>query len=60
VKGYKSQGNTLSPHKVKSINLLPVIKDPNQSLIQTDLAPSESSLDSGQDDEDTPQIIIDF
>jgi topoisomerase-4 subunit A len=60
VKGYKSQGNTLSPHKVKSINLLPVIKDPNQSLIQTDLAPSESSLDSGQDDEDTPQIVIDF
>ena len=60
VKGYKSQGNSLSPHKVKSINLLPVIKDPNQSLIQTDLAPSESSLDSGQDDEDTPQIVIDF
>ncbi|MAZ30496.1 MAG: DNA topoisomerase IV [Flavobacteriales bacterium] len=60
VKGYKSQGNSLSPHKVKSINLLPVIKEPNQSLIQTDLAPSQSSLESGQDDEDTPQIIIDF
>ena len=60
VKGYKSQGNSLSPHKVKSINLLPVIKEPNQSLIQTDLAPSESSVESGQDDEDTPQIEIDF
>ena len=61
VKGFRAQGNSLSPHKVKSIVLLdPIVKDSSQLYLNGDGEPKESSFETKQDDEDTPQIVLDF
>jgi topoisomerase-4 subunit A len=53
VKGLKAQGNTLTTHKVKSINLLAPLEPP----VETPL-PEEPS--DGEDEDTQSQIILDF
>jgi len=54
VKGFKAQGNSLSPYKVKSISLLPSVEVP---IVEED----PNSLNHEEDDDDEQsQIILDF
>jgi topoisomerase-4 subunit A len=51
IKGLKTQGNSLSPHKVKAINLLASLEPP---VIE------EPLIESVEDDDEESQIILDF
>ena len=56
VKGLKAQGNTLTTHKVKSINLMASL-DP---LVETSTSDQEPDKDDNNNDEGKSQIILDF
>ena len=51
IKGLKAQGNSLSPYKVKTINLLASLEPP---------VVEETPIDSDEEDDEESQIILDF
>jgi topoisomerase-4 subunit A len=61
LKGYKAQGNTLTTYKVKSITLLDsVSKEISNSISRIEQDSNDSSSVPDLDDDETPQIEIDF